>query len=252
MKCRTDLADENENFSESKVTLRKNFGEIELLGIKGDKCKSFIINFKSDTLILNSENFKSACIFALNLLKPEFFSKILVCGLGNPDITSDSLGIKTAEKIFVTAHMKKESAENNIKEISSFTPDVAGKTGIESFELIKSAAKLAKADLIIAIDSLCTSNPKRLCSTLQFTDGGIAAGSGIKKHTQKLDKENLNIPVIAVGMPTVIDIGKLTEKSIDLTVTPLNIDILIKKPAKYLAAAINGFLTDGLFSLPAE
>lgn len=252
MKFRTDLADENEKFSESFLSQTKRFGEIEIKKIHFDSADNFIFYFDPNLLSFCAKDFKKACIYALSSLAPKRFSKVLVCGLGNPDITSDSFGPKTAEKILVTAHMKKESAANNIREISSFSPDVAGKTGIESFDLIKSALSHTNAELLIAIDSICTSDPKKLCSALQFSSGGITAGSGLKKHKTKLCKETLNVPVIAVGMPTVIDMGQFAENGIDLSVTPLDIDILIKNPAKNLSSAINAFLTGGLFTSALE
>lgn len=170
--------------------------------------------------------------------------KILIVGLGNANTTADSLGPRVAKNINVTRHIlkyKPELLEKNAKEVSAISPGVLGTTGIESQELIKEAVKIVKPDLVIAIDALATSNISRLLRTIQICDTGIIPGSGVGNKRKEISKETIGTNVIAIGVPTVLDISAISEKyaKYPLAVMPKDIDDLADNMCKIIAGAIN-------------
>lgn len=138
---------------------------------------------------------------------------VLAVGLGNIDITADSIGPRCISNITVTRHIKEALPDLFKKlcrfETSAIVPGVSGQTGFESSGLILSAVKIANPDLVIAIDALAARSPDRLTCTIQLCDSGIAPGSGVKNHRTAINKELLGIPVIALGVPTVVDSSTL-------------------------------------------
>ena len=145
-------------------------------------------------------------------------SSILVVGLGNEYITPDALGPKVVKNVSVTRHIlnyAKELLEENTKEVSAITPGVLGTTGIETSDIIKSIVQNIKPDAVIAIDSLASSSMHRIGNTIQLSDTGITPGAGVKNKREGLNLETLGIPVIGVGVPTVVDISTITNEAID-------------------------------------
>lgn len=146
-------------------------------------------------------------------------SSILIIGLGNRDITSDALGPKTADSLLVTRHIKAHDRELFGKlchrEISILCPGVLGQTGIETFELIRGAVETVKPDLVIAIDALAARSVDRLATTVQLSDTGIAPGSGIGNKRKRIDRQSLGVPVLALGIPTVVDSATLVWDALD-------------------------------------
>ncbi len=145
-------------------------------------------------------------------------STVLIAGLGNRFITSDSIGPRVGDNVLATAHLNKSNpsfASLGIPSVSVITPGVSSQTGIESAELVKAAAKTASADLIIAIDALAARSTERLCTTVQISDNGINPGSGIGNHRTPITKETMGCPVIAVGIPTVISSATLVYDSLE-------------------------------------
>ena len=135
---------------------------------------------------------------------------ILVVGLGNKDITPDSIGPKVVDSLFVTRHLIREygnefKEKNNIENISAISPGVMGQTGMESKEIIKGIVREANIDLVIVIDALAARSTNRLVSTIQLTDTGISPGSGVGNNRKAINKESVGVDVIAVGVPTVVD-----------------------------------------------
>ena len=132
--------------------------------------------------------------------------KCLVIGLGNRNIISDALGSKTLENIIVTRHLYLlGDVDKKYRNISILEPNVLGVTGIDSFEIIKNIVKEIKPDFIIAIDSLCAIDIRRLNKTIQITTAGITPGSGIGNNRQELSLDTLGVKTIAIGVPTVVD-----------------------------------------------
>ena len=144
------------------------------------------------------------------LPKKEGEQSFLVVGLGNREVTADSLGPKVVDNLFITRHVIKTygyAAYNRerMNQISSIEPGVMAKTGMETAEIVKGIIGETTPDVIIAVDALASRSTKRLNRTIQITDSGIWPGSGVGNHRNALTRERLGIPVIAVGIPTVVD-----------------------------------------------
>ena len=184
----------------------------------------------------------------LNIKKDD---KFLVIGLGNNKSTPDSLGPNTVDNILITSYLfLLGDVSKEYSNVSSFTPNVMANTGIETAEIIKSIIKDSKATKVIVIDSLKTSNIKRLLKTIQITNKGISPGSGIGNNRKEISKKTVGIDIIAIGIPTVVDINSIiynyTNKRIkevdNLIVTPTNIDYMIDKLSILIGNGINSSL----------
>lgn len=147
--------------------------------------------------------------------------KVLVVGLGNRDITPDSLGPKVVSKIFVTRHLfmfYNKTEDIDVIEMSAVSPGVMGTTGLEISEVIKGIVDNSKPDIVIAVDALASRKVERINSTIQISTTGIRPGSGIGNERKALDEANLGVPVIAIGVPTVVDAATLTSDTIGLVI----------------------------------
>lgn len=145
-------------------------------------------------------------------------SSILIVGLGNEYITPDALGPKVVKNINITRHVLNiagDIANSNQRSVCAIMPGVLGTTGIETFEIVKSVVDRIKPDIVIAIDSLASSSMHRIGNTIQLSDTGITPGAGVRNKREGLNYESLNVPVIALGVPTVVDFVTLTNEAID-------------------------------------
>lgn len=143
----------------------------------------------------------------------------LVVGLGNWQVTPDALGPMTVEKIMVTSHMFKLDYENvaeGYRPVGAVTPGVMGVTGIETSDIILGIVEKFKPDFVIVVDALAARSIERINETIQLADSGIHPGSGVGNKRKELSKETLGIPVIAIGVPTVVDAVTITSDTIDL------------------------------------
>ncbi len=144
---------------------------------------------------------------------PKKLNEILVGGLGNQSLTSDSIGPKTISKLAVTRHLSmydpKLFEKLSINKISALAPGVMAQTGMESAEIFMGAANIIKPDVIITVDSLCARNLERLARTVQISDTGVTPGSGIGNKRKKIDKELTGCRVISIGIPTVVSSSTL-------------------------------------------
>lgn len=189
-------------------------------------------------------------------------SVLTVC-LGNRRITSDAVGPLCAEHLIVTRHLQTEKKELFFslggRELSVITPGVTGETGIETFELIMSAVKAVEPTLVICVDALAARIVERLATTVQLTDTGISPGSGVGNHRKEISFKTLGVPVISIGVPTVVqsstlvfdalekagitDIEKplrdVLENEKSFFVTPKNTDVAVTAQAELIAKAIN-------------
>ena len=157
----------------------------------------------------------------IKLLMGESFKNkqksVLVVGLGNIYVTPDSLGPKVIQNIEITRHLihfAKDLVEPNTREISAMSPGVLGTTGIETSEIILSVSKAIKPDFVIAIDSLASTSIDRLGTTIQLSNTGITPGAGVKNKREGINKDILNVPVIAIGVPTVVDMATITSETL--------------------------------------
>ena len=179
---------------------------------------------------------------------------VLVAGLGNDDITPDSLGTGVSSQIMVTHHMKKYAPHifgENIRSVCAIAPGVLGTTGMESADIIKSIASDLKPDLVIVVDALAAADYKRIGNTVQLSDAGIQPGAGVGNNRCAINKNELGVPVIAIGVPTVVDARTILndENNNDMEpyiVTPRDIDLIIKKCAKTVSNGINLALQDDM------
>ena len=139
---------------------------------------------------------------------------VLVAGLGNRQVTPDALGPHVVDNLAITRHIVKEygkyaMGEDAVHMTSAIVPGVMAQTGMETLEIIKGIVKETKPDLVIAVDALAARNSKRLNRTIQIADTGINPGSGVGNHRHSLTKDSLGIPVLAIGVPTVVDSATL-------------------------------------------
>lgn len=141
----------------------------------------------------------------------------LIIGLGNDKSTADALGPKTIENILVTRHLflLNVDIKKGMRNVCAIVPGVMGNTGIETTDIINSIIKEVKPKFVIVIDSLCASSVERLNKTIQITDTGIHPGSGIGNNRKEISKEVLGIPVIAIGVPTVVDASTIVNDTIN-------------------------------------
>lgn len=174
--------------------------------------------------------------------------RILVVGLGNPNLTPDAIGPKTADGVIPTLQYRKNGDEVleifDCSEIAVISPLVSSISGIESVDIVLSVAKEIKPSFVICVDALAARSPKRLGSTLQFCDTGIHQGSGIGKNERGITEELLGVPVIAIGVPTVIDARLYVEGENDtategMLVAPKEIDEIVNSAAYIISSGIN-------------
>lgn len=138
---------------------------------------------------------------------------VLVVGLGNAEITADAVGPQTVHRLTVTRHLHEHDLEIfrllGRCQLSAIAPGVLGQTGMEAADLIRGAVEAVRPDVVLAIDALAARATERLAATVQLTDTGIAPGSGIGNRRRAIDRESVGAPVIALGIPTVVDSATL-------------------------------------------
>lgn len=186
---------------------------------------------------------------------------VLLVGLGNRDVTADSIGPMAADGVQPTNQIASLNGDLidslALQRISVFTPSVAGKTGMETASLVEAAIRISSPDIIVAIDALASLSCERIGHTIQLTDAGISPGAGVGNHRTPLNRETLGVPVVAIGAPTVVDSAVLVEDALKLAgcdvtprlaacmrgkrylVCPRDCDIVAERSAKIIANAIN-------------
>ncbi|MBR6717520.1 MAG: GPR endopeptidase [Oscillospiraceae bacterium] len=184
---------------------------------------------------------------------------VLVAGLGNAEITPDAIGPETAGRILATRHLRRELQDNapdtaflrGLRQVSVLANGVLGQTGIETAELIAALKETVQPACVVAIDALACSDLRRLGTTVQISDAGISPGSGVQNRRAELSLRTLGIPVLAIGVPTVVDLHTVIMQAAsehmqpdlhavpNMMVTPRNIDQLLHHAARLLAFALN-------------
>ena len=189
--------------------------------------------------------------------------KVLVVGLGNPDMTSDAIGPFTVRQMMVTRHLggiyKKIFGDKRVTNVSALAPGVLSQTGIETVEIIKSTVESVRPDAVIVVDALAARSCERLGSTVQLFDNGISPGSGVGNARKAIDKKSIGVPVIALGIPTVVDsstlvydalkkagigdisdeLDKVLKEGRGFFVSPKESDVIAKSASSLLAAALD-------------
>ncbi len=207
----------------------------------------------------------------------------LVVGLGNWNATPDALGPRVTEKLLVTRHVRSyvpADVEGGLRSVAAISPGVLGLTGIETAEVIQGIVERIQPDIVIAIDALAARSVERIGTTIQLADTGINPGSGLGNQRKGLNKETLGVPVIAIGVPTVVHASTIVHDSFEtvagqyqmsplfdtpqrrkelinsvlspsvgqLVVTPKEIDDMIDDMAKVIAGSLNAVLHTSITS----
>ncbi len=182
--------------------------------------------------------------------------KVLIVGIGNEKITPDSLGPHTISKVHVTRHLfvtYEAERDTRMANVAALHPGVMAQTGIETADLVRQLIDLIQPEVLLVIDSLAARALKRMNTTIQITDTGIAPGAGTKNHRVHLTQETVGCRVIAIGVPTVIHCQALLNdpKAPDMIVTATNIDQVIHDFSTVIAEGLNRALHPGL-SVPGS
>lgn len=216
----------NENIKVSRVKITNQNGEKSL----GKPMGNYItIDVKKLKLAQEEEIQKSAETLTNELQKiidihTDKQGEILVVGLGNIYVTPDALGPKVINEIDVTRHVKKylpNYIDENARSVSAISPGVLGTTGIETVEILKGIVDNVKPKLLIVIDALASRSIERISSTIQLSDTGIVPGAGVGNTRQEISIKTLGVPVIALGVPTVVELATLVSDGIDIFIDRL-------------------------------
>lgn len=217
---------ENENVKSNIVNILDKQGE-EAIGKPIGKYVTF--DLKNLKLADEEEIENSSTIISKELknIIDEKITKdgeVLVVGLGNQFVTPDSLGPKVVSEIEVTRHLLKYAPEcviDGARSVSAVAPGVLGTTGIETLEIVKGIVDNVKPKLLIVIDSLASKSIQRISSTIQISNTGIVPGAGVGNTRKELSERTLGIPVIAIGVPMVVDLATITDDCLDLFIGKL-------------------------------
>jgi len=185
---------------------------------------------------------------------------VLVAGLGNAAVTPDAVGPRTLEHLVVTRHLG--SSFPNLRPVSAIAPGVLGTTGLESVEVVRGIVERAQPACVVVVDALASRSLDRLCTTVQITDTGITPGSGVGNRRAAFDERTLGVPVLAVGVPTVVEARTLLRDTLEengvkcnantvgcdraLVVTPKDIDARVGQVSRLLGYGISLALHRGL------
>lgn len=254
VKTRIDTAN---HIKETKILIQNKKGERSL-----GKPKGSYITIEAGDLSSNDGSFHKEMSEALFLNLRQLLGKrkkILIAGLGNANVTADSLGPKVVNNLCITRHLQKEGIGKYQFELSAIAPGVMAQTGIETSEILESLAAKIKPDVLIAIDALAARSSSRLNKTIQISDTGIAPGSGVGNHRNEITEHTIGVPVFAIGVPTVISVPaiihglfgeqpvengyeNIDEEFISMHVTPKNIDESMKRISYTISEGINHLL----------
>lgn len=211
-----------------------------------------------DPLLRREEDaFPRACAVLAEELQrqlalPEEGGVLVVC-LGNPDMTPDAVGPLAAGHLLVTAHLKRAMPEDfaAFRTVSVLRTGVLGTTGVESARLTEAVVSLVRPAAVVAVDALAAGDAARLCRAVQITDAGIVPGSGVGNARSALNRRTLGVPVVAVGVPTVVDAAALCGSAENpavagMFVTPRDIDARVREAGRLVGCAVDLALHRGL------
>lgn len=241
MRGRTDLAVEMKEDIESDEpitgvhVMTKNNGDTDIKEVRivveneqgamslGKPIGTYI-TLESDQLREHDEGFHEPMMEVLSRYLKQFIGnkkKIMVAGLGNREVTPDALGPFVIDNLYVTRHLLKEGIISKSVEVSAIAPGVMAQTGMESVTILKALVQEIKPELLIVIDALAARNSDRLNKTIQIADTGITPGSGVGNHRDAINEESIGIPVLAVGVPTVIAVPTIVNDAMDMMVAAI-------------------------------
>lgn len=181
------------------------------------------VDFHDCNICENIESCLAKVLIRILINKNLQQKKCLLVGLGNVNVTPDSLGPYVMDNVIVTRHLfHTGNISKGFSEVSAISPGVMGNTGIETFDIIKAVKDKINVDFVIVVDALASSSIARVNKTIQITDTGINPGSGVGNKRKELSYETLGVPVIAIGVPTVVDAVTITSDAIDYVIKYLN------------------------------
>ena len=219
----TEDDDIDENIKVSRVKITNENGEQAIGKEKG----IYVTIDLKDLKNVDENEIQKASDTLSNELKAiiqnhvSFKDDIMVVGLGNMYVTPDSLGPKVINEIDVTRHIIKylpQYIDENARPVTAFSPGVLGTTGIETYEILKGIVDNVKPKLLIVIDALASRSIERISSTIQISDTGIVPGAGVGNTRQEISEKTLGIPVVALGIPTVVESAVLVNDCLDLLI----------------------------------
>ena len=278
MELRTDLATERREMAQEDikgVEYEKQVREglvIERLSVRTDRAgqllgkpKGMYITAELEPLTdhIETDDKRIRVISSeIEKLLPAY-GPVLVAGLGNAQITPDALGPKTSAGILATRHITGEVARSTgldrLRAVAVLSAGVTGQTGIETGELLLGVIKRIKPSALVVIDALASRRLSRLGRTLQISDAGISPGAGVGNHRTRIDRSTMGVPVISIGVPTVVDavtlagdllrleddselekiITEVSPEGRTMVVTPKEIDLLVTRAARLIALCVN-------------
>lgn len=295
MKYRTDLAMENlESLENSGVRPGEKDGliarteqieadikvtTVDIVNLKGEaligKPMGRYVTMEIHNLMEEEDDLINRAAKALSvelskLVSHDYDRKVLVIGLGNEKVTPDSLGPTAISKMKITSHLFRIfdcDGDEDMSNVSGIAPGVTAVTGMETADLIAKVVELTQPDTVIAIDALAARNIERVSTTIQISDTGISPGAGMGNMRKQLNQQTLGVPVIAIGVPTVIDSKTLIldaaeamnlpepminnylhNREMDMVVTSTDIDFVVKAFSDIIAKAVNMTLHPGIYS----
>ncbi|MDD3692315.1 MAG: GPR endopeptidase [Oscillospiraceae bacterium] len=246
-----------EDIKLTKIYIENEQGEKELGRPKGTYITAELPPLSDDEE--NMEQKATVLGAELRSLLPEQ-GTVLVVGLGNQSVTPDALGPRSAGMVLATRHIEGEFARSTgldkLRSAAVFVPGVLGQTGVESSEMVRGICGIVKPAAVIVIDALAARSVERLGCTVQICDTGIAPGSGVGNNRIALNRETLGVPVIGLGVPTVVDARtvamdltgreesgeQVTPRGSEMMVTPREIDLIIRRASNLIAMMVNAAL----------
>lgn len=201
---------------------------------------------------------------------PDADFSVFVAGLGNAELTADAIGPKTVGLLTATRHLREHEGrlyrEIGCSSLSALAPGVLGQTGIETLELLRGAVRYVKPDLVIVIDALAARSCERLAATVQISDAGIKPGSGVGNHRAAITRDSLEVPVVVLGVPTVVNSSTLVwdalheagiekisdslrnvlENGRSFFVSPKESDVITEQFSRLLATSLSSAFTNGI------
>ncbi len=176
-----------------------------------------------------------------------FRDSVLIMGLGNRGITPDNLGPNVCDKILISKHLLDLGyVDNNLGNVSSISPGVMAQTGMESSGILESLVQTYKPKLVVVVDALASKSLHRVNQTIQITESGINPGSGVGNKRKEITKESLGTEVIAIGVPTVVDVSSIVSDSLDYICNKNKSDVELKELMKQKQYYINEILDSNL------
>ena len=216
----------NEKVKVTRVKITSEQAEQAIGKPKGDY---ITIDIKKINFLTDEEKEQAAGTLANELKKlvgekTKFKDDILVVGLGNEEVTPDALGPNVIKEVEVTRHIIKylpQYIDENARPVSAIAPGVLGTTGIETLEVIKGVVENIKPKLLIVIDALASRSMERISSTIQLSNTGIVPGAGVGNTRKEISESTLGIPVIAIGIPTVVETAVVVNDALNIFIEKL-------------------------------